>query len=251
MRWWSWRWKRIGGKRRSSVSDRFGRLAGGVALVCHARHSENDGHANDCLVDRLGALSLRGECAAGYSHYWRWHTSQPDPAALARCRADMDRIVLARREILEPRTFKIPFGDAGEVEVLALNGKGDDAHESFGFPLAPFTADDPSFQFVKTLGKPYDEVVTACLIVARDCFGHDVLTIHSDGDWQAWSPGANLYEKVLHRTARNPLTPSARSDESADQAPPNPIAAFGWPRLVLIVGFLGAVALLVRRRGFG
>lgn len=192
-----------------------------------------------------------GECAAGYSHYWRWHTSQPDPAALARCRADMDRIVLARREILEPRTFRIPFGDAGEVEVLALNGKGDDAHESFGFPLAPFTADDPSFQFVKTLGKPYDEVVTACLIVARDCFGHDVLTIQSDGDWQAWSPGANLYEKVLHRTARNPLTPSARSDESADQAPPNPIAAFGWPRLVLIVGFLGAVALLVRRRGFG
>ena len=152
---------------------------------------------------------------AGYTHYWEWH-GRPDPKALDACLADMTRIVEARRSILSDgrgRTGSAAvfsdsyrFGDAGEpVPEIAFNGIGDDAHEMFGFPLAPFTSDDPSFQFTKTAYKPYDEVATACLIVARDYFNKDVLAIHSDGTWPEWSAGALLYMRVLGRVPHDPI----------------------------------------------
>ena len=209
------------------------------------------------------------DAAAGYTHYWKWHSSQPDAAALERCRGDMLRVVEARRDILVIEALQVRFGDGGVVEEIAFNGIGEDGHESFGFPLAAFTADEPSFQFVKTAGKPYDEVVAACLIVARDCFEDDVLSIHSDGQWpDDWARGARLYERVLHRPAHNPLTPfdaasvelidASRADSASDAGPVDsaprpeertsyPAFSLGWRRVLLVVVFAGAIALLLRR----
>ena len=79
-----------------------------------------------------------------------------------------------------------------------------DRGKPFAFPLVhPRT---PDFQFTKTQWKPYDEVVVACLIAARDHFPPAVLTIESDGEWSPdWAAGAHLYERVLGRKAHDPL----------------------------------------------
>jgi hypothetical protein len=174
------------------------------------------------LVAAIALTLFTRPALAGYTHYWRWRV-QPEPAAMARCVDDMSRIVEARRGMLidsQGRTgsaavFRTtqPFalGDAGaplELPALVFNGIGDDGHEAFGFPLAPFTADDARFQFTKTAAKPYDVVAAACLIAARDCFPRETLAITSDGEWPgSFTEAAGLYERTLGRTARNPLDP--------------------------------------------
>ncbi|HVH45244.1 MAG TPA: hypothetical protein VM925_22985 [Labilithrix sp.] len=45
---------------------------------------------------------------------------------------------------------------------------------------------------MKTAQNPYDEVVVACLFVAKDHFPYDVLEISSDGDNSDWAAGARL-----------------------------------------------------------
>jgi hypothetical protein len=208
----------------------------------------------------LAVLLPARTARAGYTHYWEWH-AHPDPKALAACIADMSRVIEARRSILtdgQSRTGagavfleEQVFGDAGaRVPAVVFNGIGDDAHEAFGFPLAPFTSDDSSFQFVKTAYKPYDEVVTACLIVARDYFSPEVVTISSDGDWSDWKAGAALYERVLGRDAHDPM--DERADWPAD-APGEPAADRRSTRKNLFVSALVFLALavvyLLLRRG--
>src|SRR5262249_16349367 len=135
--------------------------------------------------------------------------------------------------------------------VVAFNGIGEDEHEPFLFPGA--VADGylwtlqpgPGKNACKTQWKPYDEVVTACLIAARHWFAEDVLEIHSDGDWvNAWRRGAQLYERVLGRAALNPL----RGGPAVSAAAPLP-----WPRrswwiaaLLLLAAILVARALARR-----
>lgn len=147
---------------------------------------------------------------AGYTHYWQWK-SPPDATALEFCLAEMNQLASARRDTLsdyeerkgDAAIFRgtASFGDAGVVPSIYFNGVGSQGHEPFDFPGAP------EFAFTKTVYKPYDEVVTAALIVARDHFPPEVLGIHSDGQWDEWAKGAALYEDVLHRTAHNPMTP--------------------------------------------
>jgi hypothetical protein len=118
----------------------------------------------------------------------------------------MNRLIEARKSILV--SPDLPESRAGSLKLsptnVDFNGIGDDAHEPFVFPYV--FPDHTSFNFCKTQWKPYDEVVTACLIVARDHFSPSVLEISSDGSWDDWRSGAKLYASVLGRTARNPLT---------------------------------------------
>ena len=90
-----------------------------------------------------------GVAHAGYTHYWRWR-SAPDAAELRAAVADMNRIAKAR-----PGEVTVESNGAS----ITLNGIGDDGHEDFRFPAGAFC---------KTAAKPCDEVVTACLLVARD-----------------------------------------------------------------------------------
>jgi hypothetical protein len=86
-------------------------------------------------------------------------------------------------------------------ELVAFNGYSDDSHETFYWG-----ADARGFNFCKTARKPYDAVVTACLIHLKDVFG-DAVSIGSDGDWSEWRDGATLYRNATGLTAENPMTP--------------------------------------------
>jgi hypothetical protein len=204
------------------------------------------------LVLACALLVVARRASAGYTHYWTWKRA-PTTAELGPCLDEMMRIVDARRDILadmQERTGKdavfrisMPFGETGELPAIAFNGIGDLAHETFSFPLAAF-AGEPKFSFVKTQWKPYDEVATACLIVARDHFREDVLEISSDGEWGSeWDPGRKLYEEVLGRTAVNPLGAWSASDE----APPPIEQDAGSPRrnLIISIFFFGALVLVI------
>jgi hypothetical protein len=134
---------------------------------------------------------------ASYDHYFTWK-EKPSDAELKACIAEMRRIAEARKDILAGRN-----GPGSPIILdathLDLNGRGDDEYEPFIFP------GKPGFNFCTTAGKPYDAVVTACLIAARDHFPPGVLAISSDGSWEDWQEGAKLYSSVLGRPARNPI----------------------------------------------
>jgi hypothetical protein len=158
----------------------------------------------DFVIFALSSFSA----AAGYTHYYTWKKS-PNDASLKACIADMNRLIEARKSILVSPDLRdsIPGSPKLNSTNVDFNGIGDHACEPFVFPFV--FSDRRSFNFCKTEGEPYDEVVTACLIVARDHFPAGVLEIKSDGAWEDWKNGAKLYSSVFGRPARNPITASA------------------------------------------
>jgi hypothetical protein len=164
-------------------------------------------HMSFRLTFLLCILCLRAN--AGYTHYYTWHQA-PEAVSLRECIGEMRLLVEARKTMLAG-----PEGDQApliESERLIFNGIGDDSHEPFVFPgtivrTPPVPQLLPGFNICKTVGKPYDEVVTACLMVARDHFPVSVLAIGSDGSWFGgdWRQGASLYSSVLRRPAKNPI----------------------------------------------
>jgi len=145
----------------------------------------------------LAAAGMTTEARAGYSHYFNWN-APPDEARLRACIADMERIVAAAGRLVAG----LDGSGAPIVEPLKIefNGRGESAHETFLFP------GKGGFNFCKTQYKPYDAVVTACLIAARDYFPPSTLTIASDGKWDEgdWADGARLYAKALGRRPTDP-----------------------------------------------
>jgi len=134
----------------------------------------------------------------GYTHYFTWH-GKPDQAQLKKCLAKMRLVVdAARKDLAGPDGEGDPLVEPLQLQI---NGKGKDAHEPFYFP------GQEGLNFCKTLAKPYDCVVTACLLVARDHFPEKVLEIASDGSWSEgdWAAGQALYEQVFGTSARNPM----------------------------------------------
>ena len=84
-------------------------------------------------------------------------------------------------------------------ETVRFNGYDADAHETFHWSL-----DSSGFGFTKTARKPYDAVVTACLIHLKDVYG-DLVSIGSDGRWSEWQDGARLYRNATGLTASAPF----------------------------------------------
>ncbi len=124
----------------------------------------------------------------GYTHYFNWQ-QPPDDAPLAACIQRMSLILEAAGDrIAGPDGTGSPI-----VEELSLsfNGRSPNDWEPFIFP------GQAGFNFCKTAWKPYDAAVTAILITARDCFPQTTLLIASDGSWDDWSAGADLYTEVF------------------------------------------------------
>ncbi len=143
------------------------------------------------LIAALVALVATREVSAAYAHRFTWKTT-PDPAAVSRCANELRRFAAKR-----PDTVELVEPTAPTDPVLRLRSKYD------GRELAwPGGVDAPNV--VDTDRLPWDEVVTASLIVARDCFPRDTLAIESDGDWLAWQDGRILYQEVFGRPAANP-----------------------------------------------
>jgi hypothetical protein len=83
---------------------------------------------------------------------------------------------------------------------LILNGNGPNLdHETFAINRV---IDSDAWNFCKTARKPYDVVVTACLIVLAHDYGFEV---SSDGDVEEWEAGEKLVAQALGKDYPNPL----------------------------------------------
>jgi hypothetical protein len=155
----------------------------------------------------------------GYTHYWRRPVNHEDRVRFAQLGTDIKRII----EASERAGVKVcgPSG-VGEPEFneqfIAFNGRAPKLdHESFVWTSKAERAewDDPwrdqpaaeqVFDFTKTARKPYDAVVTACLLRAKHVYGGDV-DVTSDGSWDEWAEGRALYAEVFGEEPTCPFTP--------------------------------------------
>ena len=146
----------------------------------------------------------------GYPHYWERPDGHEDRDAFRRLGTDAKKIIAAAREI------GIAIGDAyGEDEPVfseqhfALNGAGEHAYETFWWDSkatkAAWATTDTAFAFTKTARLPYDAVVTAILIRAKEIYG-DAVEVMSDGLWEEWQAGRDLYARVFGREASEPFS---------------------------------------------
>jgi hypothetical protein len=139
----------------------------------------------------------------GYTHYYTQVESSRDDALL------FEMFSLGVVRIIENAIregYKIADGHGKKLNgwiadnfVVSFNGYGKDSHETFYM-----ASGDQGFNFCKTAGKPYDAVVTACLIHMKDVY-RDLVEITSDGFWVDWRDGAKLYRNATGLTADNPL----------------------------------------------
>lgn len=129
------------------------------------------------------------------------------------------KLALDAKAICEhAQSIGIKLGDwSGENETqpqftegeFSFNGIDDMSHETFTWKALPtqveWRKDEPEiFDFCKTAQKPYDAVVTAILIRAKEIYGSCV-RISSDGDWSEWQDGRDLYEAVFGEVAECPF----------------------------------------------
>jgi hypothetical protein len=181
------------------------------------------------LATLAAAVAMPSTAQAGYSHYFIF-TSPPDETRLKACIADMGRIVAAADQLVAgPDGAAAPIVEPLKIE---FNGRGENAHEPFVFP------GKVGVNNCKTQFKPYDAVVTACLIVAHDYFPPSTLTIASDGQWDDgdWAAGARLYEKAL---SRRPTDPTYAPDDVQPLPDPQQDSMIGK---VILIG-LGLVVV--------
>lgn len=125
----------------------------------------------------------------GYTHYW--HLGACSPAEVEDIAADAKAIILASELPIRG------WDGSGEPELgptrIRFNGdaaSGTD-YETFAFP--------DSSGFCKTGREPYDVVVTAVLLAARDRLGSS-LVLESDGGPANWVAGHTLAERALGRS---------------------------------------------------
>jgi len=134
----------------------------------------------------------------GYTHYWKiterldkdwdkWTSFLPDAMQIISYASQKLDIALADS-----------LGETkGEATVslggVSMNGYAEESHESF--VLRPEVI---QFDFCKTARKPYDTVVTAILILAKETFG-EAIQINTDGYNADWQDGFALYEASLQR----------------------------------------------------
>jgi hypothetical protein len=151
---------------------------------------------------------------AGYTHYWTWKET-PNKDSLKQCIKEMKQLVESRRTLLAgPDGEGKPILKSDQIE---FNGVGENAHEPFIFPR------EKGFNFCKTQWKPYNEVVVACLFVARDHFSPSQLEIASDGQVEpdAFQDGRQLYAETFSRQPKDLFGSSdVRSDKEDGNGTP-------------------------------
>jgi len=122
-----------------------------------------------------------GEGTEVFTRYWRVRRDT-DPERLAEAGLETARIIEASAVPLanwegEPGTEPEIDLDTGKVFFNGV-GEEEDAYESFYWPpdLNHPSRDDPlwTFGFCKTGRLPYDEVVAACLLAAKDVLGEQM-----------------------------------------------------------------------------
>jgi hypothetical protein len=129
----------------------------------------------------------------GYTHYWT-PTKPLTSTSFARIKAAAEQIVAIAQSELEigigdGHGYKDTKPDFGEAH-FALNGLGDDAHETFYIQ-----GDVNGFTFCKTAQKPYDVVVTAILSLCEH-YTDGTFGVSSDGEPSDWKAGLKLARRI-------------------------------------------------------
>jgi hypothetical protein len=151
----------------------------------------------------------------GYTHYYsRSYTDSSGKAEYLKFREGAERIIVeavaSGIQIADAFGERLGYWENSD-ERVALNGYGDDSHETFDWPASTPPMTDSAitnvpyfFNFVKTARKPYDAVVVALLLLLKDVYGNAV-DVSSDGSWSEWQDGRDLYTKVFGVEARDPF----------------------------------------------
>ena len=134
----------------------------------------------------------------GYTHYW-YQDENLDGDLFAKASADCEKVCAGASIQFEYDIDKPPVFNADEIR---FNGIGENGHETFSINR-DFKSSYPQtnskrqfFSFCKTAFKPYDQLVTACLVVLKHHFG-DAISISSDGERQDWQKGVDLCQEAL------------------------------------------------------
>lgn len=137
----------------------------------------------------------------GYTHYFEQKRDCPAKAwelissDFGKILGDRDARGLIQREYDNPAPPEVG-------PRIRFNGIGEAGHETM--LVSRKKPKDESFQFCKTAYKPYDAVVVALLLVMFHHTKSDVWDIGSDGDWDEWVNGRELYARVLGRKPDRP-----------------------------------------------
>lgn len=157
----------------------------------------------------------------GYTHYFTRDKRNVGSAWM------FGRLALDAKKIIEQaKSEGIEIGGAdgfGSPEFneayFAFNGTcvGGLDHETFWWAALPEQPEwqtkhfakgnkkNDIFDFCKTAHKPYDVVVVAVLIRAKEIYG-TLVDISSDGNWEGdWEAGRALYERVFGEVAKCPF----------------------------------------------
>lgn len=145
----------------------------------------------------------------GYTHYWQFTMPK---------RGETAKIERAYKKALKEcatiaRTYYLANGglsgfsahtEPGKYGGLKINGKGDEMHEDFimrehfkqNFEDHTNPLVRSGWNFCKTARKPYDIVVTACLIVLEYRLPGN-FSADSDGYTDDWAEGLELAQRIL------------------------------------------------------
>ena len=131
----------------------------------------------------------------GYTHYWR----QPEAVDADKFAAFTKKVAMIIRVADDAG---IPLGDVmGQgspdlsATMVSFNGFAQFGYESF------VLENGEEFSFCKTAQRPYDAVVTATLICLKKEFGN-AYQVSSDGSWDEWIEGRNLYAETFGEEAQ-------------------------------------------------
>ena len=136
----------------------------------------------------------------GYTHYF-YREENLDSKLFDLASKDCQKVCnISDVEIqLEYNTPELPVFTK---DMVRFNGVGDNGNETFVIERL-FKSSYPQkndkgqlFAFCKTACKPYDNLVTACLVIFKHYFGESI-TVSSDGELADWKSGMSECQKVL------------------------------------------------------
>ncbi|EAW18828.1 uncharacterized protein NFIA_087840 [Aspergillus fischeri NRRL 181] len=147
----------------------------------------------------------------GYTHYYTI-----DNTSSREWRATWPQLVEDAQKIIDNSSVPIggPDFDAGPpiIDVkqgIHLNGVGDDGHE----PLCLDRHGNAGFSFIKTVHKPYDEVV-ACILLRAAMLAPNCVSLSSDGDWEHdWTAPRQLYKDLWGEDVECPWSETEVADD--------------------------------------
>lgn len=196
----------------------------------------------------------------GYTHYWTWW-KDPSDVVLSGAVRDMTKIIEETKGILAG-----PDGEGKPItrsHYVSFNGKGEDAYETFEFPGSLerrelWGGKRGALNFTKTARKPYDKVVVACLLAARAHIPETVLEISSDGNWDDWKEGRDLYRRVIGIEPMRPSDVRATTEGTVVAGAPEraltpdeieKLASRRGVRRIAVENFLGTLPLEIGYEG--